>query len=262
MLVAHLSDPHLTVGALAAEPAASLHRALGRVLSVEPRPDFVVITGDLVEHGRAEEYDLLRELLDGVPVPVHLAAGNHDDRDALLQAFRGSPHLGGSTDTHYAVEYPQATLAVLDSLVPGRAAGTLGEAQLAWLNGVLARRTHEPAFVAVHHPPIDVGIPFLDSIRLLDGDALAGVVGAHPRVARVLAGHVHRTVSAAFAGTLLSIAPSTYRTSELAMRADRMIGYLNEPTSFLLHQLTGTGCITHTVPVSHAAAPQFALLPT
>lgn len=193
--------------------------------------------------------------MDGVPVPVHLVAGNHDDRDALLQAYGGSPYLGGSTDTHYVVEYPQATVIVLDSLVPGQAAGTLGEAQLAWLNGVLARRPHAPAFVAVHHPPIDVGIPFLDGIRLLDGDALGEVVRAHPHVARVLAGHVHRTVSAAFAGTLLTVAPSTYRTSELAMRPDRMIGYLNEPTSFLLHQLTDTSCITHTVPVSHAAAP-------
>ena len=53
---------------------------------------------------------------------------------------------------------------------------------------------------------------------------------------------------------MLAIAPSTYRQSELCMHADRMIGYLHEPTSFLLHLVTDTGCVTHTVPVSHAVA--------
>ena len=35
--VAHLSDPHLTTGALGAEPARGLHRALGRVLDETSR---------------------------------------------------------------------------------------------------------------------------------------------------------------------------------------------------------------------------------
>jgi 3',5'-cyclic-AMP phosphodiesterase len=43
----------------------------------------------------------------------------------------------------------------------------------------------------VHHPPIAVGIPFLDRMGLADGDELAGVLSGHRNVARVLAGHVH-----------------------------------------------------------------------
>jgi len=126
----------------------------------------------------------------------------------------------------------------------------------------LGRPTAPPALVAVHHPPVPVGIPFLDGIRLLDADALADVVGAHPQVVRVLCGHVHRGIAAPFAGTLTTTAPSTYRQSALDMTAPGTMGYLDERTSVLLHQLTDATagiCITHTVPVTGAAATHFTI---
>lgn len=256
MLVAHLSDPHIAAGGLASESLSGLHRALGRLLALDPPPDCVVITGDLIEHGHPAGYAVLGEMIGRFPLPLHLVAGNHDDRDAMLDAFGGTEFLGNGTQTRYTVDYPGATVVVLDSsAVDDPRAGRLGGDQLVWLDEALASRPQVPAFVCLHHPPIPVGIPFLDSIRLLDGDALAEVIAGHRQVVRVLAGHVHRAVTAAFAGSVLAIAPSTYRQTELCMRAEATIGDLVEPTSFLLHVLTATGgCVTHTVPVSHAGA--------
>jgi 3',5'-cyclic AMP phosphodiesterase CpdA len=253
MLIAHLSDPHLSTGPLAAGPAVGLFRALGRAIAIEPQPDWIVISGDLTEHGTAAEYEDLRQIIDGVAVPTYLMTGNHDNRDAFLAAFAGGPHLAGASEASYVVEHATATLVALDSLDPGHAGGRLGQTQLGWLDDQLQRRPQIPTLVAVHHPPIPVGIPFLDGIGLADGNALADVLARHPQVVRVLSGHVHRPITTAFGKTILTTAASTYRQTSLTLLADRRIGYLNEPPSFLVHQVSSTGCITHTVPVEGSA---------
>jgi Icc protein len=251
-LIAHLSDPHITTGALATEPAAGLYKALTRVLALEPRPDCVVITGDLVDHGRPSEYEVLTELLERYPVPVHVVAGNHDGQAALQQAF-------GLESTSYAAEYDGFIIVVLDSLNPQLGdAGLLGPEQLAWLDRTLAGRADVPAFVCLHHPPVRVGIPGMDAIRLVDGPELDEVLRRHPHVVRVLAGHLHRVVTAGFGGTVLSVAPSTYRQVDLGMREDRPVCIVAEPTGFLLHRLEGSECVTHLVQVGHPGAPVLA----
>jgi Icc protein len=250
VLIAHLSDPHLTTGALAPGPAAGLHRALGRVLALDPRPDCVVVTGDLADHGQPAEYEQLREVVGAFPLPLHLVAGNHDQGDALVAAFGGGPHLG--TSASYTVQYPELTLVVLDSRVPDRPAGRLGEAQLTWLDDVLAGAADRPAVLCLHHPPVAVGFPAMDAIRLADGEALAAVVAGRPHVARVLTGHLHRVATATFAGTTVSVAPSTHRQTDLVLR-EGPIGFADEPTGFLLHLAEPGRWVTHLVAVSHAA---------
>jgi Icc protein len=252
--IAHLSDPHITIGPKGSAAATSLGRALGRVLSLEPQPDCVVITGDLVEKGHREEYLVLAEILDGFPLPLFVTTGNHDDPAVLVDIFTGTAVLNGGDSTEYAAELPGLTIIALDSHIAGKPSGYVDDRSLAWLNDALSRRPDVPAFVCIHHPPIPVGIPFLDTMGLLNGAELAAVIAAHDNVVRVLTGHVHRSVTAPFAGTVLTVAPSTHLQSGLALQGE-VPNYLPEPTSFLLHVHTGASWVTHSVPVSHAAAP-------
>lgn len=258
MLIAHLSDPHISAGPLAAGPAEALAEALGRVLSLNRRPGCVVITGNLSDEGRPGEYATLHAILRGYPVPVYLAAGDHDDPAALTSEFGGTPYLAGGSAVSYAVRFPQATLIVANSHVPDSRAGLLGSPQLAWIDNTLRSRPEVPAVICVHHPPAPVGMPYPDAVRLRDGPGLGEIVASHPHVARILSGHVRRAVQAPFAGSMLAVAPGTYRLADLRMSGDGPPGHLAETAGFLLHLIIGgQACTTHTVASGRgpAAAP-------
>jgi len=247
MLIAQLSDTHLQTGPLAAEPARLLHRALGSVLSLDLRPDCVVITGDIANDGRDEEYTALVQILERFPLPVHLLPGNHDEPATMIARFGGSGYLGGGAAAHYFLDYPGTRLIALDTHVPGQPGGHLGAEQLAWLDRTL-RGSTGPAVIALHHPPIPVGLPFLDGMSLNNPADLAAVTARHPQVALILAGHAHRVVFGQFDVVPVAVAPSTYRQAALDLRAGPPTGYRHESTGFLLHRIERAGVVTHYVP--------------
>lgn len=214
----------------------------------------VVVTGDLVDRGTVAEYRVLRDLIDRVPLPLYLLPGNHDDSQAFLEVFCGSRFVADGDLTHYCVEPTDLTLICLDSSVAGSPGGTLSSEQLGFTDDVLTRRPDVPALVALHHPPVNLGMPFLDSMGLANGSELVEVLDRHRNVVRVLAGHVHRPVVAPMSSTILVTAASTHLASGLVLD-DAIPNYAPEPTTFQLHVQTGRSWVTHTVSVSHAASP-------
>lgn len=254
MRLAHLSDPHLRTGPLASETAAGLDQALRRVAALDPPPDAVVITGDLADHGRPDEYRALREIVDQFPLPLHLAIGNHDDRDAFLAEFTGSRFLSGGARSCYAIDGPDATLIVLDSKDDHVAAGTIDDDQLGWLDDRLARSVR-PAVLCLHHPPVAVGIPVMDEIGLLDAAALYEVLARHEHVVLVLAGHAHRVITSRLASASVAVAASTWRQVQYQPRDDRRTGYVDEPATFLLHDVSQLATTTHVLPIAGTSAP-------
>jgi Icc protein len=98
-------------------------------------------------------------------------------------------------------------------------------------------------------------MPFLDRIKLDNPDALQAVLTKHPHAQRILAGHVHRTVIGSFAGTTVTVAPSTFRQSAIDLQTDGPSGYVHEPAGLLLHLVDSGACTTHLVPTMHAGGP-------
>src|SRR3979411_312206 len=97
MLVAHITDFHVTpppdlyYGRL--DTRAALARMIARIETLDPRPDLVLGTGDLVDRPSAQSYAALRQLLGALTIPLRLLPGNHDDRALLAAALPEHPYL-------------------------------------------------------------------------------------------------------------------------------------------------------------------------
>src|SRR5207247_6993465 len=100
-LLAQLSDPHVRVGRGDDGPAEALAAAVRAVAALAPLPQAVLVSGDIADHGEAREYERARELLAPLPMPVHVLAGNHDDRDALRECFGAATAWAGGAGEQY-----------------------------------------------------------------------------------------------------------------------------------------------------------------
>ena len=191
---AWLADLHL-----AADPAATMHgqvmadnlrAVVDDILDASDPPRGVVVDGDLaLTDGQAGDYRALLAATGSIRragIPIHLALGNHDDRDTF-RAVLGEPP-GSVADKHVGVvEGSGHRLLILDSLDRVNAtAGLLGEAQRHWLARRLDAAPGTPAIVFVHH--------HLDAHQrpaLADTAALLDVLRPRRQAKAVIFGHTH-----------------------------------------------------------------------
>jgi 3',5'-cyclic-AMP phosphodiesterase len=226
-IVAQLSDPHIRVGPDDQGSAAALGAAVSAVLDLDPQPVAVLVTGDLADNASAAEYDRFRELVAPLPMPVHVLPGNHD-----RELDWPGPH---------SVDCDGIRVVLCDTAIPGRDDGHL---DVDWLAGELADGA--PAIVAMHHPPVAIGIGGLDAIGLPESDraALAALLARSPHVQRVVAGHVHRTVFATLGGCAVVTCASTNLQARLEIGSPGFT-IVPEPPAFLVH----AGDVAHVQPI-------------
>jgi Icc protein len=261
MLIAHLSDPHVRPDGVlypgVGESNAQFAAAIAHVNALDPRPDLVLLSGDLVDHGHADEYAMLARLLAPLDAPVLAIPGNHDEREAFRQAFAGQSWLPAQGPIDYAVDdRGPVRIVALDVTLPGLHHGAVSDQGAAWLDRTLAAEPSRPTIVMMHQPPFDTGIPYMDLYSCREGQVLASIIARHPQVERILCGHVHRVMQLRFGGTMLCTAPSTTTTIALRFQPDaRPASYVEPPAMLLHHWRQGTGLVTHFVPIGSFPGP-------
>jgi 3',5'-cyclic AMP phosphodiesterase CpdA len=261
MLVCQISDLHITAGGGLAsgivDTAGMFRACVAHVLSLSRQPDAVVITGDLVDLGRAEEYRLLRDMLAPLPMPVHLIPGNHDDRGMLRTVFADHDYLPRTGPfLQYALEDYPLRIVALDTVIPGEGGGRLCAERLEWLDHKLAAAPSRPTLVMMHHPPFRSFIGHMDAMGLDEPQGFRDVIARHPQVERVLCGHLHRPIQARVAQALVSTCPSPAHQIALDLAPDAPEGFAMEPPGYQLHLWTPeSGVVSHTAVIGAFAGP-------
>ena len=240
-LIAHVSDTHF------GGPEDARARAdyvLDHLLMMDPLPDVLLVTGDVADHGTAEEYAEARAVLDRWQGPTLVGTGNHDVRAEFVPGLLGRPDSGPVLQT---LETPAFRLLMLDSLVDaveGKRVdhGELGEDQLDWLDKRLAE-DDRPAFVCLHHPPVDLGLELMAPILLRSPEGLARVVAKHQHVVATLVGHAHTACATSFAGRPVLVGGGSASTVTMAAEDVDQV-WEAAPPSFALHLLHDDGRLT------------------
>jgi 3',5'-cyclic-AMP phosphodiesterase len=243
-LLAQLSDPHIGAEWFDDQSAPRFAAAVESVRAVRPQPDAVLLSGDIADHATDEEYERVRELLAPLQAPLYVLPGNHDDRRALHRHF-GVPG-GDGEPVCYSADLGPLRLVVLDTTLPGRDSGALEGDQLGWLDAELAAAPDQLTLIAMHHPPLVIGVPAWDEIGLAASDrrALSDVIERHGQVRRLGCGHFHSTITGEFAGRGVLVVPSIYVQTRLDFDAQE-IELTSEHAGFALHAVVDGDLISH-----------------
>jgi 3',5'-cyclic-AMP phosphodiesterase len=146
-----------------------------------------------------------------------------------------------------------------DSTHPGREGGGLGSELLGWLDETLGEQPGTPTLLALHHPPVLTGVRAMDAIGLASEDrvALEELLERHPQAQTITCGHVHTTMTTAFAERPLLICPSTNSAIRLDPRPrdDLPFATTHGPLGFAVHTLVDGRLISHVQPLERLSEP-------
>jgi 3',5'-cyclic AMP phosphodiesterase CpdA len=240
MLIAQITDTHIKLpGKLAygrVDTAAMVRACVAELLVLDPQPDLIVHTGDLVDVGLAEEYAHLKSILAPLKAPILAVPGNHDAREPMREAFAAEGYFPKQGFLQFAVERGGLRLVGLDTLVPGKGGGDLCDERLAWLDAALGQKPDVPTLILMHHPPFRTGIAYMDRIGLAGHDGFAAVMRRHGQVEAILCGHVHRPIVTRVGGRTAMICPSPSHQIALDLRPEGGGALRLEPPGYMLHR--------------------------
>lgn len=251
MLIAQVTDIHL--GFEPDNPEEFNRKRLDQVMAhfreTVNRPELILATGDLVDRGDLASYQRLKEAFAQAPCPVLYAMGNHDARDAFLEIFPDTPVADGFIQ--YVHDLGDRRLIVVDTLEDGRHGGAFCEARARWLTARLAEAPDTPTVIIMHHPPVEVGIDWMNTHPDEPWvERFAAAIAGHRQVQALLCGHLHRAISAPWNGVTVSICSSSAPQVSLDLRPidpecpdDRPM-IVAEPPAYAIHRWTESGFVS------------------
>jgi 3',5'-cyclic-AMP phosphodiesterase len=196
MIIAQISDTHLTLDTPDANQRISdFAITIADINALDPAPDVIVHTGDIVHNGRQEEYAQAVATVAKARAPVYVLGGNRDNRSNLRAAFSASGYFApDSSFIDYSIDDYPVRLIALDTLSSGSNKGDFCPERVRRLIELIDAETTKPIAVFTHHPPFEVSVG-PDRLHFETTETVSRLRQAlqhSGRVVAVFSGHVHR----------------------------------------------------------------------
>lgn len=201
--VLQITDVHLRADPdrmlLGVDTADSL-RAVLRQAMAEGAPAALLVTGDVSHDPEPAAYErftgIVAEHFQG---PMLCLPGNHD-LSAPMRGLLSEPCV---------LHLPGWDVIGLDSHVDDMTEAGVSEEDLASLRACLGNAGGRHVLIATHHPPVDVGCPWLDKDRIQNAPELLELCSEHASVKGMVFGHAHQVVESVHKDIVLLGTPST-----------------------------------------------------
>ena len=269
MIIAQISDTHIALDTPDADQRIrDFERTIAALNTLDPAPDVIVHTGDIVHNGRQDEYALAAAILAGARAPAYVLAGNKDVRANLHAAFSACGYLGPESEfIDYAVEDFPVRLIAVDTLSTGSNKGDFCPERANRLIGMIDAEPSKPIAVFAHHPPFVVPVG-PDPINFETPEMMERLRQAMQHSGRIVAsfsGHVHRATAGHVGNIPATVVPSIATT----LRRGEYPAHVKRSPVYYLHRFDALwGFITESriagaepsfeVPAAAAAARQHA----
>lgn len=205
--IVHLSDSHLPPREDEALSGCYPHRTLKLVVqeiaNLNPKPEAILVTGDMTDGASEREYALFQEQLKPLSIPIYWIPGNHDDTAVMSNAIEQQYFSAAKS-----VSLGDWQLLLLDSHIVGEDHGHISATEFAFLSTELKRHSNRPTLVALHHTPCSPCVSF--GCQLDNHEEFLALLKTHPQVKLVLAGHTHHAEKTSLDGFDVFTAPSTF----------------------------------------------------
>lgn len=211
MIIAQVSDTHLALDTPDADQRMrDFALTVADLNALDPAPDAIVHTGDIVHNGRQDEYAGAAAILATARAPVYVLAGNKDLRANLRAAFSARGYLApDSSFIDYAIEDYPVRLIALDTLNSGSNKGDFCPERVRRLIDLIDAETTKPIAVFTHHPPFEVMVG-PDRLHFETPEIMLRLRRAlqhSGRVVAVFSGHVHRAATGYMGNIAATVVP-------------------------------------------------------
>ena len=109
----------------------------------------------------------------------------------------------------YSLKTKNGVFLFLDTTKEGTDAheGQLCSQRLKWLKDALINAGDEPIYIFMHHPPFNIGVHYVDKIKLVEVEDFAETLKHGQNIKHIFFGHVHRMTSVSWRGIQFTSLP-------------------------------------------------------